>query len=126
MVIGLLLLVASTAQGLEVYMRQELPVYSRYQCASCHDTDLPSSNDLNDFGRDFALYGEWNVELAGLDSDGDGCDNGAELGDIDGNGVADDGVTRESSNPGVAGDCSSAFNDVINWGELKAIFKGQR
>lgn len=96
-------------------------------CDTCHLEDAtPSSSDseLNDFGLDFSMYLTWNSTLAALDSDGDGCTNGAEIGDVDGNGQPDEGTGDEaSSNPGVAGDCSSAsMLEEKSWGELKAMF----
>lgn len=124
--VGLLLLIATGAWGLEAYMLQDLPVYAPYDCTSCHFAAQPTSDDLNAFGRDYRDFGPWGERLAAMDSDEDGCTNGAELGDIDGNGRADDGVTSVSSNPGEEGDCTSANPEEISWGQLKAIFDGSR
>ena len=122
----MLLLVAAMAWGRAETMEQDLPVFAPYRCANCHTATLPTANDLNAFGRDYRDFGPWGELLATMDSDGDGCTNGAEIGDIDGNGQIDDGVTQESSNPGIAGDCSSAIAEALSWGKLKAIFDGQR
>ena len=125
-VLALLLLVAAPVSATdELAGRLPLPA----DCHSCHEAELPTSSDhaLNVFGLDFnnPSLGDnnWTSYLAGLDSDGDGCTNGAELGDVDGNGHADNGVTEVSSNPGLDGDCSSAsVIDQATWGELKAMF----
>ena len=82
---------------------------------------------LNAFGLDFNNpdigNNDWSSYLAGLDSDGDGCTNGAEIGDVDGNGHPDNGVEQESSNPGLEGDCSSAsVFEEATWGQLKSMF----
>lgn len=107
----------------------KLPAASVFSCLLCHDSATnPSPSNLNDFGVDFQDNGNlWNFELAAMDSDDDGCTNGAELGDIDGNGVLDVGVTKESSNPGVGDDCNSASNitDEITWGQLKELFNSR-
>ena len=102
-----------------------MPVISPFECTNCHLSDAPSGEavTLNDFGNDFLIWG-WGPELAALDSDGDGCNNGVEIGDSDGDGTPDNGVTDQSSNPGV-GDCSSASTDVMTWSELKGLFNGQ-
>ncbi|HPF35556.1 MAG TPA: hypothetical protein P5571_02050 [Candidatus Krumholzibacteria bacterium] len=120
-------LLATPAAATQADMEQ-LPVFTPFACANCHVLSEPNANsfELNDFGLDFLAAGRrWNYELAKLDSDGDGCLNGVELGDVDGNGVADNGVQEESSNPG-APDCSStAHNEEFTWSELKSLFNGR-
>lgn len=107
---------------------ERLPVFTPFACANCHVLADPVAGDaaLNDFGLDFLDAGrDWTAELAREDSDGDGCLNGAELGDVDGNGVADEGVQEESSNPGRS-DCSAAaVNEEISWSALKNLFNGR-
>ena len=107
-----------------------LPVGGQYDCTSCHNATNPQSGgDLNAFGLDFqASSGQaWSLSLANLDSDGDGCTNGAELGDINGNGILDQGVdVHMLTNPGVPGDCSSAGTEDMSWTELKNLFNNSR
>lgn len=107
---------------------ERLPVSTPFACANCHVVGDPVAGDavLNGFGTDFLDAGRlWTPDLARLDSDEDGCLNGAELGDIDGNGMPDVGVTEESSNPGLD-DCSAAaVNEEISWSELKGLFNGR-
>ncbi len=121
----MLLLLAPLAGATEAY-EQQLPLAATFSCANCHQdgaTPTPSDPALNEFGLDFFAVGAWNSTLANLDSDGDGCTNGAEVGDVDGNGQPDVGVTEASSNPGLDGDCSSAsVLEELNWGELKTLF----
>ena len=50
-------------------------------CNTCHENG--GGTPRNDFGLDFDATSDW-AQLAALDSDGDGCSNGAELGDPDG------------------------------------------
>ena len=57
-----------------------------------------------------------------MDSDGDGCLNGVELGDADANGQADGNVTALQSNPGNGTDCGSNSVDSTTWTELKGLF----
>jgi hypothetical protein len=56
-----------------------------------------------------------------MNSDGDNCSNGFELGDSDGDGENDVGVTELQTNPGVD-DCSGASVNETTWGSLKALF----
>lgn len=105
-------------------MRQ-LPAFNKYQCALCHTTAAPTpdANALNAFGRDFRDNGNvWNPRLAALNSDGDRCSNGFELGDQNGDGIFDGkGTPLESSNPGDASDCTIALTEST-WGIIKSIF----
>jgi len=125
-VAALMVLCASAALATEV-LQGNLPLSEPFSCLNCHLADAPTvaSADLNPFGEDFLANGSrWNSVLAALDSDGDGCTNGAEVGDVDGNGQHDVGVTAESSNPGLPG-CSASTITEATWGQLKAMFTGR-
>ena len=78
------------------------------------------------FGVDFLQNDRiWDAELAQMDSDGDGCLNGVEVGDSDGDGEADGNVTVQVGNPGVIDDCDSeSLVDERTWTQLKALFDG--
>lgn len=131
-VLVLLLVFVAPVWANEV-LQARLPLSEPFSCDNCHlpgASPTPSDPALNAFGLDFddpAIGNQtWSSYLAGLDSDGDGCTNGAEVGDVDGNGHPDNGVSEESSNPGLAGDCSSAnILEEASWGELKRIFNGR-
>lgn len=120
-----LLLSVSAAWGTELDMEQ-LPVTSPHLCMTCHLVESPSAGDadLNPFGLDFLENGRvWDSDLAQLNSDGDNCLNGVELGDSDGDGVPDGNVTEQSGNPGVEDECGS--DDLVDrktWDALKAMF----
>jgi hypothetical protein len=123
--LGLTLKVRATADDLG-----NLPVAaenSRFGCKNCHILQQPTTNDhdLNPFGQDYLANGRvWNAALANLNSDGDGCTNGFELGDTDGDGVLDGNVVQESGNPGEPDDCGGSFlTDQSTWGALKALFQ---
>lgn len=123
-------LVACCAGGAEATNLDmaRLPVVVPNLCASCHVSAAPvaGSAGLNAFGLDFRANGRvWDSDLAALDSDGDGCLNGIEVGDSDGDGRADGNVTSQAGNPGVAGDCGSGPPfDETTWGAIKAMFDG--
>lgn len=105
-----------------------LPVTVPFLCLNCHTQANPSgSAPLNVFGLDYLANGRrWDLDLAQLDSDGDGCLNGAEIGDVDGNGQADGNVTEQAGNPGEVDDCGSGhLVDEKTWGALKALFDGR-
>ena len=126
-VLLMLLVAAAPVSAFDAYEELMPLLVGPNSCDTCHLEDAtPSSSDpeLNDFGLDFSMYLAWNSTLADLDSDGDGCTNGAEIGDVDGNGQPDEGTGDEaSSNPGVAGDCTSAsMLEEKSWGELKTMF----
>ncbi len=76
---------------------------------------------------DFLANGRlWDSDLATLDSDNDGCLNGVEVGDSDGDGNSDGNVTEQAGNPGVFDDCGSgSLVDEKTWGTLKAMFDGE-
>jgi hypothetical protein len=105
-----------------------LPTYARYQCVLCHTSSNPvaGSADLNPFGADFLANGSvWDKTLAYLNSDGDKCLNGFELGDQNGDGVFDyAGQPVEHSNPGDGNDCSIALTQKT-WGRIKEVFRSE-
>jgi hypothetical protein len=105
-----------------------LPVAAPNLCLTCHQVDAPSAGNaaLNPFGVDFLAGGRvWDSNLASLDSDGDGCLNGVEVGDSDGDGNPDGNVSEQAGNPGVVDDCGSgSLVDEKLWGTLKAMFDG--
>lgn len=127
--IGVLLLVCllsgGPAQATESDMAQ-LPVTSPNLCLTCHTVESPTEDDagLNPFGLDFLENGRiWDSNLAQINSDGDNCLNGVELGDSDGDGEPDGNVTEQSGNPGVEDECGS--DDLVDrktWDALKAMF----
>jgi hypothetical protein len=110
-----------------------LPTYEPARCQSCHvasESELTSdpslATQLNPFGTDWKDLGRvWNATIAQRDSDGDGCLNGAELGDFNGSwsgaAVEDPSRPLQNSNPGVA-DCTPASISDRSWGILKAVF----
>lgn len=105
-----------------------LPVSVPFLCLNCHTDDTPGPGaQLNVFGQDYLANGRrWDLDLAQLDSDGDGCLNGTEIGDVDGNGQADGNVTEQAGNPGEADECGSGnLVDEQTWGALKALFDGR-
>ncbi|MCP4293109.1 MAG: hypothetical protein GY780_14885 [bacterium] len=106
----------------------QLPLASPNLCLACHTQESPSPGDaeLNPFGIDFLENGRvWDSNLAQLNSDGDSCLNGVEVGDSDGDGQADGNVEEQSGNPGVVDNCGSAdLVDEKTWDALKAMFDG--
>lgn len=123
--LGLATVCAVPAAATEVDMLQ-LPVTLPNLCLACHVQSTPTSGNatLNAFGLDFLDNGRvWDSDLAQLDSDGDGCLNGVEIGDSDGDGSADGNVTEQASNPGVEDECGSgSIVDERTWDALKAMF----
>lgn len=104
----------------------QLPASATLGCANCHvsgtSTQAPSV-ELNSFGKAFKSNGMvWNQTLAAGNSDQDGCTNGVELGDSDGNGEPDEHQTRQTSNPGAGNDCHPSTIDEQTWGALKSLF----
>ncbi len=115
-------LAAGALMSTENYMRV-LPMSKRYQCANCHISASPTiaSYTLNPFGADFKSNSEkWDAALAAKDSDGDGYSNGVELGDANGDGIAE--TVFERSNPG---DRYNTPNSVSRqtWGVIKSLFE---
>ncbi len=106
----------------------QLPVTSPHLCFACHTetSPTPGNNELNPFGLDFQENGRvWDSNLAQLNSDGDACLNGVEVGDSDGDGEPDGNVDEQSGNPGVVDDCgSNHLVDEKTWDALKAMFDG--
>jgi hypothetical protein len=120
-VLGWAIPVVATTQDMAL-----LPIYDPLRCLICHTENPEGGGEttLNVFGADFlANLRHWNGTLAEMDSDSDGCLNGVELGDSDGDGVADGNISRLTSNPGAA-DCGSSL-DPTTWGELKALFESR-
>ncbi len=120
-----LLLGSASARATEFDM-VKLPVTQPFLCLACHTNQAPTSEtaDLNPFGLDFLANGRvWDLDLASLDSDGDGCLNGVEIGDADGDGRPDGNIDEQTGNPGVADECGSgSLVDEKLWGSLKAMF----
>jgi hypothetical protein len=118
---------AGPALATEVDMAR-LPVTDPNLCLSCHLVvqPTPASFELNPFGVDYLANGRlWDANLANLDSDGDGCLNGVEVGDSDGDGEPDGNVDSQAGNPGIPDDCGSgSLVDEKTWGALKAMFDG--
>jgi hypothetical protein len=117
--------VAFWAGATEDYLGRLPSSSSLIGCANCHSTQDPSAGDLNLFGEAFRDNNlQWDALLASVDSDGDNCTNGAELGDADGDGELDGNVGEDSiSNPGVPDDCANnALIDEATWGNLKNMF----
>ena len=121
LIVVIALLCTDTLKSREDYMRT-LPVYQRYKCALCHTSASPTSaSDLNGFGVDFRENNYvWYTALSVQDSDSDGFVNGVELGDENGDGVADIGFER--SNPGDRLNTPNSI-DRGTWGILKSLFE---
>ncbi len=123
-----LLLWSGTVAATEFDMAK-LPVTEPYLCLACHTRQAPTPEtaELNPFGLDFLANGRvWDLDLANLDSDGDGCLNGVEVGDSDGDGRPDGNIDEQTGNPGVADECGSgSLVDEKLWGSLKAMFDGR-
>jgi len=106
-----------------------LPIAAPNLCLTCHLTATPTAGDreLNPFGVDFLANGRlWDANLANLDSDEDGCLNGVEVGDSDGDGFPDGNVEEQAGNPGVRDECGGgSLVDEKTWGTLKAMFDGR-
>lgn len=56
---------------------KDLPQSLKNNCNVCHEK--ASGGPINDFGKDYAMYDHNMDAVEGLDSDGDGYDNGEEL-----------------------------------------------
>ena len=120
----------SAVPGLATEVDQaRLPVTVPNLCLSCHLDAQPSpaNFELNPFGVDYLANGRiWDPNLANLDSDGDGCLNGVEVGDSDGDGEPDGNVESQAGNPGIPDECGSgSLVDEKTWGALKAMFDGR-
>ncbi len=123
----LIAILPQSADGTASLMTK-LPAFGKFRCALCHVSATPanSSHELNPFGRDFRENNYiWDETLAQMNSDGDRCSNGFELGDSDGDGILDSSEsTEEYSNPGDPSDCSIAIT-AGTWGIIKKIFSGE-
>ena len=118
----LVLLGTSAAAWASPEHMQKLPTSDRFGCLICHDTLAPETADLNVFGVAFENNGSrWDATLAGQSSDEDGCTNGFELGDEDGDGKLDSNVTLERYNPG-NDDCELQITKQA-WSQLKELFR---
>jgi len=117
-------LAPSLAFGTTLHM-QQLPNSSRFRCLNCHAVQDPSpaaARTLNPFGEAFRENGfRWDRGLASQRSDADNCTNGFELGDQDGDGTRDPGVTQERKNPGEL-DCTLQLDEAA-WTTLKKLFR---
>jgi hypothetical protein len=121
---GMIVLALACSAGATPTLMQQLPVSAPYLCLNCHNVanPIPGAAGLNTFGTAFKDNGNrWDRTLAAQRSDNDNCTNGFEIGDEDGDGRADAGVTQERSNPG-QGDCSLQINPQA-WSALKKLFK---
>jgi hypothetical protein len=126
----LLMLVMGWGHGVQATESDmlQLPVTAPNLCLACHTVVSPTGGDseLNPFGLDFLENGRvWDSNLAQLNSDDDGCLNGVEVGDSDGDGEPDGNVDAQSGNPGLPDDCGS--DDLVDqktWDALKAMFDG--
>jgi hypothetical protein len=121
---------ASASAGLATDLDMaQIPVTSPNLCLTCHTSENPGPGDfeLNLFGVDFLANGRlWDSTLAQLDSDDDGCLNGVEVGDSDGDGQPDGNVDEQAGNPGVHDECGAgSLVDERTWGALKAMFDGR-
>jgi len=117
------LVFASAVSATETYM-QKLPATTNFRCLNCHvaQDPAPSQAELNPFGTAFKNNGfKWDATLAAQGSDGDNCSNGFELGDQNGDGVMDPGVSAERSNPGQT-DCTLQITAEA-WSTLKQLFR---
>jgi hypothetical protein len=124
LVLGMGIVVSAWSAGATPALMQQLPTSSPYLCLNCHTTAAPTtaSAGLNAFGSAFRDNGNrWDRTLAVQRSDSDNCTNGFEVGDEDGNGQPDAGVSQERSNPG-QGDCSLQITPQA-WSALKQLFK---
>lgn len=123
-ILGSLLVLMSTSAAAWASTEHmlKLPSSTRFGCLICHDTAEPTTADMNVFGTAFEDNGlRWNATLASQSSDPDGCTNGFELGDEDGDGQLDAGVTLERYNPG-QNDCPLQIRPSA-WGALKDLFR---
>lgn len=128
LLIPVVLLLAPSPAGSSNASMQQLPAFNKFRCLICHSVANPTgaAAPLNSFGRDFQANGNvWDQVLAEMNSDGDRCSNGFELGDRDGDGVFD-GETEplEISNPGDRADCAIALTEGT-WGAIKEVFRQQ-
>ena len=118
----LVLLGTSAAAWASPEHMQKLPSSNLFGCLICHETAAPETANLNGFGNAFEDNdSRWDATLAAQSSDEDGCTNGFELGDEDGDGKLDNNVTLERYNPG-QDDCPLQIRETA-WGALKDLFR---
>jgi hypothetical protein len=65
-----------SAMGIPEYAK-DLPQSLKNNCNVCHVKN--SGGPMNDFGKDYVMYGRVMEAVEGFDSDGDGYDNSEEL-----------------------------------------------
>jgi hypothetical protein len=121
--LGILLGSATPVLATALHM-QRLPTSSAFRCLNCHVAQDPvaPTAQLNVFGAAFRDNSfRWDRTLAALRSDSDNCTNGFELGDENGDGRPDAGVTTERSNPGQS-DCTLEISPQA-WSNLKKLFR---
>jgi hypothetical protein len=120
----MIVLGSACSAGATSTLMQQLPVSTPFLCLNCHNVanPTPATAALNAFGTAFKDNGNrWDRTLAAQRSDSDNCTNGFEVGDEDGDGRADAGVTQERSNPGQF-DCSLQITPQA-WSALKNLFR---
>ena len=123
-VTALVLVTMSTAAWATAQHMARLPATSPFRCLNCHNVQDPTgvAAALNAFGRDFKDNAfRWDRTLAQKHSDGDNCTNGFEIGDQDGDGRLDQGLTGERHNPGEL-DCALQLTPQA-WSALKTLFR---
>lgn len=92
----------------------QMPNGNVASCSNCHvrrsggGTRTSFGNAVSSIVRGGGFVEFWSPALAALDSDGDGFTNGEELGDPDGDGIADAGA--EVTNPGLASSRPTPMN----------------
>ena len=124
LVVGMIVLAWGGSAGSTPALMQQLPSSTPYLCLNCHNVANPTATTaaLNSFGTAFRDNGSrWDRTLATQRSDSDNCTNGFEVGDEDGDGQPDAGVTQERSNPG-QGHCSLQITPQA-WSALKQLFQ---
>ena len=94
--VATMLCLSAEARSFRVAMLPQ-PDGDRFSCMTCH---LGNGGPRNAFGLDvqrFVTPGgrqDFWPQVFNLDSDGDGVSNGRELGDADGDGIQDEGITQ--------------------------------
>ena len=122
--VALVALVSACPAFATATFMQRLPTSTAFRCLNCHTVQDPAAANaaLNPFGQDFKNNGfQWNTTIASRSADGDNCTNGFELGDENGDGIADANVTRERFNPGQT-DCTLQITPQA-WSALKTLFR---
>lgn len=142
------LVLASTSAAAFSTYRSRIPNGNTSSCATCHVNTL-GGEGWNEFGKDllrqdpdvaeadlgsaneninYDQIPEWNADLCGLDSDGDGQSNGEELGDPACSWVFGDAGfprTTDISNPGDADSTSANPTGTDGGGEGEGEGEGE-